>query len=207
MLFDQLQTLIVFLLLIQAIRYFDLMNPKYITFVRAGYLISQCIQHILSWVIYRIIKKKKEQETKIHVPEPATPFSDKPPAITEMSIEEYDCMKLFELVKQNLFNCAFLFFLHLKFGYIQPLILQAILPLKTFFSTPIVKIHLLGSPVVGNLSRPFPVPKSLFTTLFQNEPEETSETAIVEPTNAEMIEESSEASKSSPSLKVRRRGA
>ncbi|KGG50656.1 phosphate transporter [Mitosporidium daphniae] len=120
-----------------------------------------------------------------------------------MTIEEYDSTNLLELVKQNLLNCAFLLFLHLKFEYTQPLILQAILPLKSFLSAPIVKIHLLGFPAVGDLSRPFPLPKSPFAAFFQNEQEEGVTDAPAR-TEQKSVEKSSEAQ--NDTLRMRKKG-
>lgn len=171
---DQIFSMAFFMVLLYAIRYFDLANPEYIVFIRILYFISQLAQLSLSLLVLNIISKKNETATKIVVTEPQKPFSDEPPTSTEMTLQKYDRMKTLDLIKQNLFNCSFVLFLHLKFGYIQPLIPQSILTLKTFFTTPIIKIHLLRFAPIGELSRPFKPPASPFAALFQNDNDDSS---------------------------------
>lgn len=49
-------------------------------------------------------------------------------------------------------------FLHLKFGYVQPLLIQSIMGFKTFFMTKEARIHLFnGKTSSGELRRPFRV--------------------------------------------------
>jgi hypothetical protein len=59
-------------------------------------------------------------------------------------------------MKQNFTSIAIVAFLHLKFGYVQPLIIQSILGFKTFFMTKEARIHLFNGPTTtGELRRPF----------------------------------------------------
>lgn len=49
-------------------------------------------------------------------------------------------------------------FLHMQFKYVQPLIIQAIMGFKTFFTTKEARIHIWGeSTTSGPLKRPFRV--------------------------------------------------
>lgn len=61
-----------------------------------------------------------------------------------MTISEYDSAELRKLIQQTVFSVLLLSFLHYKYEYIQPLILQSILPLKNLYSTPLFKIFILG---------------------------------------------------------------
>ena len=59
-------------------------------------------------------------------------------------------------MQTNFTSIAIIAFLHLKFGYVQPLIMQSILGFKTFFMTKEARIHFFhASTSSGELRRPF----------------------------------------------------
>lgn len=86
----------------------------------------------------------------------------RPPTVVEMTIEEYDLLKIKEFAKQSLISIVILGTLHYKYEFIQPLLIQSILPLKAAFSLPIFQIHLFKKPAVGALLRPFKAPANPF---------------------------------------------
>jgi hypothetical protein len=75
-----------------------------------------------------------------------------------MTVAEHDTAELKQLFQQTAISIAILAFLHVKFGYVQPLILQSLFPFKNLFSSPLAKIHLLGRKDVNELKRPWPKP-------------------------------------------------
>ena len=66
---------------------------------------------------------------------------------------------------QQLIGLAIMAVMHLKFGYTQPLLIQSILPLKNIFDNPIIQLHVLGKPAVGDLKRPFKAAPGLMSAL------------------------------------------
>lgn len=69
---------------------------------------------------------------------------------------DYDIEDVKKQLKQSFTNLAIVAFLHLKFGYVQPLIIQSILGFKTFFMTKESRIHFFGGKTTsGELKRPF----------------------------------------------------
>jgi hypothetical protein len=71
---------------------------------------------------------------------------------------DYDKSEVWKGLKQSGIGLAMVTFLHFKFGYVQPLIIQAILGFKTFFTTKEARIHLFNrSTSSGDLKRPFRV--------------------------------------------------
>lgn len=69
---------------------------------------------------------------------------------------EYDIEDVKKQLKQGFTGLAIVAFLHLKFGYVQPLIIQSVLGFKTFFMTKESRIHLFnGKTTTGELKRPF----------------------------------------------------
>ena len=51
--------------------------------------------------------------------------------------------------------------MHFYMGYVNPLFMQSISPVKSALEHNVVKIHLFNKPAVGDLKRPFVAP-SLF---------------------------------------------
>ena len=55
--------------------------------------------------------------------------------------------------------------MHLYFKYTNPLLIQSIIPLKGAFEGNEVKIHLFGTPAIGDLKRPFKAAAGLLSSL------------------------------------------
>ncbi|KAI8641042.1 inorganic phosphate transporter Pho88 [Parasitella parasitica] len=69
---------------------------------------------------------------------------------------EYDIADVKKQLKQGFTSIAIVAFLHLKFGYVQPLLIQSIMGFKTFFITKEARIHFFnGTTSRGELRRPF----------------------------------------------------
>jgi hypothetical protein len=69
---------------------------------------------------------------------------------------EYDIAEVKKQLKQGFTGLAMVAFLHLKFGYVQPLLIQSVLGFKTFFMTKEARIHFFnGKTTSGELRRPF----------------------------------------------------
>jgi hypothetical protein len=92
--------------------------------------------------------------------------------VAEMTVQEYDIARVKEFVKQSLISVCILLFLHYKYEFIQPLLIQAILPLKSAFSLPIFQIHLFRKSAEGPLKRPFKPPASPFAGLMEGKEDE-----------------------------------
>lgn len=85
-----------------------------------------------------------------------------------MTIREYDESEVRKFIQSTLTTMAIIAFMHFKFGYIQPLILQAILPLKAvFLDSPLFQVHLFGKPAQDKLARPW-VPPNPFQSMMDN---------------------------------------
>lgn len=76
-----------------------------------------------------------------------------------MTTREYDESEIVKLLRTTLTTMAIIAFMHFKFGYIQPLILQSILPLKNvLLDAPLFQVHLFGKPAEDKLKRPWVAP-------------------------------------------------
>lgn len=170
---QQVASLVFVLLIVQVIKKFDLTDPEIIFRVRVLYAVSQSILFLCLYWCYTKIQSKNEKSL-IKVTEQPKPFSTETPATFEQTIRDYDMSELKKLFQSSAISLALIGFLHYKFLYVQPLILQSILPLKNLFLNQIVKIHLRGKAPVGDLARPFKPEPSPFSM-----PTETEEPAPV----------------------------
>lgn len=68
---------------------------------------------------------------------------------------DYDQQQVWQQIKQVAMGVAILGLVHYKWGYVQPLLFQSILPLKNVIDASVYKVHLLGKPAEGDLKRPW----------------------------------------------------
>jgi Phosphate transport (Pho88) len=171
---DQVSSLLFVLLLVQATKHLDMTDPAILFYFRLAYITSQVLLLALAALTLYRIRQKNEINNSVRVPEPQTPSNPwqpsaettSAPKMITMSVRAYDVGKVREFISQTVFSFFFLLFLHLKFEFVHPLLLQSILPLKNALFMPIFQIHLFGRPPIGDLERPFKAPKSPFADLF-----------------------------------------
>jgi len=175
---DQISSLVFVLLIVQVTRHLDLANPSNLLALRITYGLSQLFLLGVSFYALRRIRKLADK-TKLQVPEPAKPFTNEPATVKEITVEEYDVEKVKEYIKQTVFSCLFLLFLHYKYEFLQPLLIQSILPLKAAFFLPIFQIHVFGKLAEGDLKRPFKPPANPFADLLnENQNQNQDETKL-----------------------------
>ena len=68
---------------------------------------------------------------------------------------DYDLSQLKALLFQTVLGATIIVAMHLKWGYLRPLLLQSVLGLRTFSAAPIVQVYILGKTPVGELARPW----------------------------------------------------
>lgn len=138
-----------------------------------------------------IIKRSKKRVTYTfvdttrlvyEVPKPASaPPSAKPETITT-TVRDYDVDQVQQFIKSLLATIFMLSIMHFQFEFSQPLLLQAILPIKNLLSHKEALIHLWGDAPEGDLARPFAPdnPFASFSTFFggrKNTKNSSTETA------------------------------
>ena len=97
-----------------------------------------------------------------------------------MTIREYDESEVRKLIQSTLTTMCIIAVMHYKFGYIQPLILQAILPLKNvFLDSPLFQVHLFGKAAEDKLARPW-VPANPFQQMMDNAQQKQADTVAKE---------------------------
>eukprot|EP00808_Paulinella_micropora_P000681 g43954.t1 len=100
-------------------------------------------------------QRMQEAKEKGKIAQPALP------KLVKMSIRQYDLSELKKGAGQVALGLGITCFLHLKFNFVQPLILQAILGPLRLKKAPLILMHIFGQPQ----KRPFPTPPSPFAAL------------------------------------------
>ncbi|KAJ2789784.1 phosphate transporter (Pho88), partial [Coemansia guatemalensis] len=135
-------------------------NPEYALVIRGIYAVSTMVILGLTQYLKSQIQKRNDT-TALEYDDPAS-GSQQTRIVTTVS--KYDLGEIAKLQKSTLFTAAIVVFMHFKFGYIQPLILQSLLPMLNLYKNPLVQIHILGKPAIDSLKRPW-VPENPFAAL------------------------------------------
>ncbi len=75
--------------------------------------------------------------------------------MVQTTVGDYDLSQVKSLFFQTVMGAAIVVFMHLKWGYLRPLLLQSVLGLKTLSAAPIVQVYVLGYKAEGELARPW----------------------------------------------------
>jgi len=142
----------------------DYTNPNTILSARILYGVGQLAVLLLSLFIFLRIKKNNDSTTfKIKKPvgmleaakQAQAPKSEGEDDLEEVTVVDYDTAELWKLVKGNLIGMAITLFIHIKWGFVPPLVIQVAMSPVTLWSNPLVQLYLIGKPATGSLARPF----------------------------------------------------
>ncbi|KAJ1863171.1 phosphate transporter (Pho88) [Coemansia sp. RSA 2703] len=167
-------------------------NPEYAPIIRTAYATVTAVIVALTFYIKTLIQQKNDS-TELEYDDP-TPGSDQ--GRIKTTVAKYDLGELSKLQKSTLFTVAIVGFMHFKFGYIQPLILQSLLPLLNLYKNQLFQIYVLGKPAVDSLQRPW-VPENPFAALTGAANTANPAVTSSSTTAATVAEESADASRSS----------
>eukprot|EP00917_Polyrhabdina_sp_WS-2016_P023461 GHVP01050843.1.p1 GENE.GHVP01050843.1~~GHVP01050843.1.p1 ORF type:complete len:165 (+),score=29.26 GHVP01050843.1:476-970(+) len=147
---------IVMILGFQLLRYVPVKTKEDVKFLRAFYIISQTSCVLVYYYLLRLVEKKQDKHM-VDVEMPKAMFSSEETQVERISVTNYDKRELMSQIKTAVFGTAVMGFLHLKFNITQPLLVQAISPIKTLLMHPLVMIHIYGmsSEKHPELIRPF----------------------------------------------------
>ena len=93
--------------------------------------------------------------TTLKYVEPPPMGSAEEPKLITTTVHSYDLQQLKGMYKSQLMGIGMMGFMHLYMKYTNPLLIQSIIPLKGAFEGNLMKIHLFGSPAIGDLKRPW----------------------------------------------------
>ncbi|KAG0167823.1 hypothetical protein DFQ28_005526 [Apophysomyces sp. BC1034] len=135
----------------------DWENPDVLMLARLGYYGAQVLVIGMAYLLIMLIKKKNDTTALRYVEQPAASFSGptgeaQTVATTNM---DYDVAQVKKFIQSTATSIAMISLMHWQFKFTQPLLLQAILPVKNLLTHKIALIHLWGDAPEGDLKRPF----------------------------------------------------
>ncbi|KAJ2501302.1 phosphate transporter (Pho88) [Coemansia sp. RSA 1972] len=148
---DQIMQLAVIFGTMHLVKKAGLENPEYAPLIRAMYGTATAVILALTFYIKSVVQKGNDTTALEY--DDAAPGSQQGRVVT--TVAKYDLGEVAKLQKSTLFTTAIVLFMHFKFGYIQPLILQSLLPLLNLYKNQLFQIHLLGKPATDSLKRPW----------------------------------------------------
>jgi hypothetical protein len=168
-------------------KYIDLTDENNIMYTRIAFYSVQVVLLACSYMVYRHIEGVKD-ETEISItPARSIGQTDEQPK-QATSVRAYDYGELKKQLQQIFIGAAIITAMHFQWGYVQPMLLQSILPLKNILWSPVFRVHLLRQvPTESNgLMRPW-VADNPFASLTGAgaEPQSTEEKEVAAPAPAE----------------------
>ncbi|RUS22716.1 putative inorganic phosphate transporter pho88 [Endogone sp. FLAS-F59071] len=142
--------------IVQLSKRFDLEVPTNLMYARIVYASAQVVLIALTYGLIFVVKKKNDT-TQLRYVEPPKMGQGGEPELVNITHAEYDVRELKKAITSTLTGMAMIGFLHFQFKFTQPLIIQSILPLKTFLLSNEARIHIWGEKAEGDLKRPFKV--------------------------------------------------
>lgn len=162
----QVSNIIIMLVMMQISRRIDMEDETNILYIRIAYVASIAI----AYVVYQYTRSKvvaKNDLTTLKYVEQTSPFSaealekSQKEKFNVTTVRDYDLKELDSAIKSIYTGVLMMGFMHFYMGYVNPLFMQSISPVKSALEHNVVKIHLFNKPAVGDLKRPFVAP-SLF---------------------------------------------
>lgn len=167
--------LVIILVMMQVSKKIPFDDPNVLNGVRALYIVSNLIIAGVYFYVKMQIDKKRGNKppppytqppnlsadmistdmTVLKYVEPAPMGSTEEPKAVTTTVHAYDRQQLQSLFKSQLMGVGMMGVMHLYFKYTNPLLIQSIIPLKGAFEGNLVKVHLFGTPAVGELKRPW----------------------------------------------------
>ncbi|KAL3233796.1 SRP-independent targeting protein 3 [Nakaseomyces bracarensis] len=157
---SQVSNIIIMLVMMQVSRRIDMEDPTNILYIRIAY----CTSMVLSFLIYQYARSKivaKNDLTTMKYVEPTSPFSgealekNQKEKFNVTTVKDYDLKEIDGAIKSIYTGVMMMGFMHFYMGYVNPLFMQSISPIKSALEHNEVKIHVFNKPATGDLKRPF----------------------------------------------------
>lgn len=159
---NQFASMAILLILVQVIRRLDLTSSTSINIIRLCYLCSQLLSVAFLFYIRSLIVKKADKSEKVEVDIPSKfgEIPTNPPARQKISVMDYDLMECNKQIQQIVSGMLILGILHWWLKFVQPLLIQSIVPWKNLLLTPLVRLYFWKARIDSDeaLKRPWKVP-------------------------------------------------
>ncbi|KAJ1650202.1 phosphate transporter (Pho88) [Dispira simplex] len=149
----QMSNMVLVLGLVQLAKHLNLEDPTRVQWVLIGFVASNVL--ILGGCYYlKYLIMRKNDDGALKYTEPASPGNPQGREV-ETTVRDYDLGEVSKQINSVLLTLGMLGFMHYQWGFVQPLFLQSVLPIKSFVTSNLVRIHILGRAAEGPLQRPW----------------------------------------------------
>lgn len=156
----------------------DATDEDNVFYVRCLYASAQALMFLsyalMKWRIAATNDKRvlKVTESDLTPPPALAAMMGAPPPSSEkqeFTVQQYDAFKLMAVVKQGAQAVCITSFIHYKYEYLAPLVLQSVMGVMTLATSELARIHLLGqsdaAPGNEGLKRPWKAPPGMMDQL------------------------------------------
>ncbi|KAJ1920617.1 phosphate transporter (Pho88) [Mycoemilia scoparia] len=167
------------------VKKFKLDDPEYVQYIQGLYGAATCLLLALSYY-FKAVAESKNDQTPLEYDEPQLGQGSTHVVTT---VKEHDLKEITKNRNTALTTAAVVVFMYWKFQFIQPMILQSILPVFNLIKTPLFQVYLLGKPATGELARPWR-PENPFASAQPSAQEAAPEARSDSPSRIEEVTES-----------------
>lgn len=181
---NQILTMLIVLLLNQIIKkHVNLADERVALIIQTTYYTSQAALLLSLFLLRKVIstaqgvepraQKDMDDPRGITVKVPANPWTGEPATDRHTSVRNYDLEQLKQLLQQTFMQLIMMYVLSRWFKVIQPLVMQCILPWKSFLCHQLVRIWLFGEDS-ESVKRPFQQPKGPLQQFLEQQQEQAA---------------------------------
>ncbi|KAJ3230117.1 hypothetical protein HDU81_004769 [Chytriomyces hyalinus] len=140
--------------IVQLANRFELERPEFVPYLRMAYFTTQLLALSVTYFIRTKITEKNDKTVLVYT-EAKSFLEPKNVETVTTTVKEYDIKKTNEAFQQTGMAILMMSVMHFQFGYIRPLLLQAVMGLRALATTQLFEIYIMGKPAVGPLARPW----------------------------------------------------
>ncbi|GLE04870.1 hypothetical protein PINS_up013851 [Pythium insidiosum] len=139
--------------------YLDKENPLHTNTVRALYGLSQLACYGVLGFLY--LKAKNNTEPGVVIVKEDLGFGQEGERDEKITVAEHDMRMCLKEIQRYAIGTAITIFIHVKWGFFPPLLIQTVTQPVNVAQSPIVKVTLLGQRAWGELRRPWRDPSAM----------------------------------------------
>ncbi|KAI8620126.1 inorganic phosphate transporter Pho88 [Chytriomyces sp. MP71] len=140
--------------IIQLANRFELERPDFVPYLRAAYFTTQLLVLSVTYYIRMKITEKNDKTVLVYT-EAKSFLEPKNVETITTTVKDHDLKKTGEAFQQTALAILMMSVMHFQFGYIRPLLLQAVMGLRAVATTQLFEIYVMGKPATGALARPW----------------------------------------------------
>ena len=142
--------------------------------IRMAFIGCVAVCYLFAFYVKTLVRSKRD-DTMVTVTTPKTMAAEA--KTEEITVTEHDTREATKMMSGILMPLLIIGFLHYKWAYIRPLVMQCVMMPMSLYDNKLIKVHVLGQPATGDLQRPWKPPASPLAALMNPASAETQSAA------------------------------